>query len=122
MPGVGRVVSNTLCVLRTPYRMFKGWLSKTMARPESISQPELPVLEAALTGWLDQLRKEAVRQGSQHPLWAHIEKGFESGGLVDQAKEKFQQGYPGFQLGLADEIENAPPAQSTRNWRRTRPS
>jgi hypothetical protein len=105
LPGVGQVVSNTLYVLRTPYRLFKSWLSTKVTRPEGIKQAELPVLEAALNGWLDQLRKEAVRQAAAHPVWAHIEKGFESGTLAEQAKEKFQQGYRSFQLGLADEIE-----------------
>jgi len=104
LPGLGRLLSNTLYVLRTPYRMFLGWLNKTLARPEAISQPELPVLEGALAGWLDYLRKEAVRQSGQHPLWAHIEKGFE-GGLAEGAKARFLQGYRDFQIGLADEVE-----------------
>jgi len=105
LPGVGQFLSNALWVLRTPYRLFKGWLGKATNRPESLQQPELPVLEGALNGWLDHLRKEAVRLGGSHPVWAHIEKGFDSGTLVEQAKEKFQQGYRSFQLGLADEIE-----------------
>ncbi len=105
LPGVGQVVSNTLWVLRAPYRFLKGWLGSAMSRPESLQQPELPVLEAALNGWLDHLRKEAVRLSATHPVWAHIEKGFESGTIVEQAKERFQTGYRSFQLGLADEIE-----------------
>lgn len=105
LPGVGKVVSNVLYVVRTPYRFLKGWLSKSMARQEGVAQPELPVLESALNGWLDHLRKESVRLSSAHPVWAHIEKGFESGGLGQNAKEKFQQGFRSFQMGLADEVE-----------------
>jgi hypothetical protein len=105
LPGVGKIVSSTLYVLRTPYRLIKSWWGKSMNRPEAMQQPELPVLEGALKAWLDQLRKESLRLASTHPLWAHIEKGFESGGLVEQVKDRFQQGYRNFQLGLADEVE-----------------
>jgi len=106
LPGVGgRILSNVLWAVRTPYRLLKGWLSKAMSRPDSIHQPERPVLEAALSGWLDHLRKESVRNSGMHPVWAHIEKGFASGGLSDQARERFEQGFRSFQLGLADEVE-----------------
>jgi len=105
LPGVGKVVSNALWVLRTPYRLIKGWLGKSMTRPDAGKQPELPVLETALNAWLDHLRKEAVRLSSTHGVWAHVEKGFESGGLAHQAKEKFTQGFRSFQMGLADEVE-----------------
>jgi hypothetical protein len=104
LPNVGRVVSGTLWVLRTPYRLLKGLATKVLSRPEASSMPERPVLEAALGGWLDMLRKEAIRRASTHPVWAHIAEGFE-GGLREQARERFQQGFRGFQLGLADEID-----------------
>jgi hypothetical protein len=104
LPGVGKYVSNALDVVRTPYRLLKGLLTKTLSRPETIAMPERPVLEGALTGWLEYLRKEAVRHADAHPLWAHIARGFDHG-LADQAKERFEQGARGFQLGMADEIE-----------------
>src|SRR5262249_50696791 len=62
LPGVGKLVSTTLWVVRTPYRLVKGWLSKTLSRPQAPSLPELSVLEDALEAWLDLLRKEAVRR------------------------------------------------------------
>jgi hypothetical protein len=104
LPGVGKIVSGTLWVVRTPYRLLKGWLGKAMSRAESPSLPEQQVLEEALTGWLDMLRKEAVRGAAAQPLWAHVEKGFATG-LTDQARERFQQGFRNFQLGLADEVD-----------------
>jgi hypothetical protein len=104
LPNVGRVVSSALWVLRTPYRLLKGLLTKALSRPDAATMPERPVLEAALGGWLDMLRKEAIRRATTHPLWTHIVEGFE-GGLREQAKERFQQGFRGFQLGLADEID-----------------
>jgi hypothetical protein len=78
--------------------------SKAMARPDTPPMPEVPVLQGALKGWLDQLRKEAVRRAPTHPVWAHIEKGFDTG-LTDMAQDRFQQGLRSFQLALADEVE-----------------
>jgi len=104
LPGVGKVVSGTLWVVRTPYRLVKGFLSKTLARPEAPGRPELGIMQAALGGWLNMLHKEAVRRADGHPVWAHIEKGF-TAGLADLAGERFRQGFRSFQLSLADEVE-----------------
>src|SRR5205807_7353111 len=71
-PGVGKVVSGTLYVLRTPYRLVKGWLGKALTRPEAPGRPELPILAEALGGWVDLLRREAARRSGEHPLWAHV--------------------------------------------------
>src|SRR5262249_3326424 len=54
--------------------------------------------------WLDHLRREAVRRADAHPVWSHIEKGFETG-LADRARERFEQGYRSFQLSQANEVE-----------------
>lgn len=104
LPGVGKFVSGALYVLRTPYRLLRGIFTKALNRPESAGRPELPVLQGALEGWLDLLRKEAARRAETHPVWAHIEKGFNTG-LMDIAQERFQQGFRGFQMSLANEIE-----------------
>jgi hypothetical protein len=50
------------------------------------------------------LRKEAARRANTHPVWAHIEEGFDKG-LTELARERFQQGFRSFRLGLADEVE-----------------
>jgi hypothetical protein len=104
LPGVGKFVSGALYVLRTPYRLLRGFFTKALNRPETAGRPELPVLEGALEGWLDLLRKEAARRAETHPVWAHIEKGFNTG-LMDIAQERFQQGFRGFQMSLVNEIE-----------------
>jgi hypothetical protein len=104
LPGVGKIVSTTLWVVRTPYRLLKGVLGKALVRPEAPGRPELPVMQAALTGWLNMLHREAVRRADGHPVWAHIEKGFTTS-LADLAEERFQQGFRTFQLRLADEVE-----------------
>src|SRR5262249_46416468 len=73
-----------------------------LRRPESPGQPERPVMEQALAGWIDLLRREAARRADSHPVWAHIDKGFGSG-LADMARERFEQGFRTFQLSLATE-------------------
>lgn len=105
LPGVGKFVSGTLYVLRTPYRLLRGLISKAITRPESMGRPEVPVLEEALTGWIDLLRKEAARQAGTHPLWAHVTEGFQSGRLGDQIRERFQPLYRSYQIGLAAEVD-----------------
>jgi hypothetical protein len=105
LPGVGKVVSGTLYVLRTPYRLLKGVVAKAISRPDAPSRPELPILEDALNGWIDQLRKEAARHADNHPLWAHVADGFHGGGLAERIRERFQQNYRHFQTGLTSEVD-----------------
>jgi len=104
LPGAGKVVSTALWVVRTPYRLIKGWLGKALSRSEAASLPEYPVLEQALKGWLDMLHKEAVRRADAHGVWDHIEKGFNSD-LASLARVRFEQGFRSFRLSLADEVE-----------------
>jgi hypothetical protein len=104
MPGVGKFLSGTLWVLRTPYRLVKGLIGKAFSRPDAPSLPEQPVLEQALAGWLDMLHKEAAHRADGHPLWAHVERGF-GGELTSQARERLHQSFRTFQLSQADEVE-----------------
>jgi hypothetical protein len=104
LPGVGKVVSTTLWVVRTPYRLVKGWLNKSLSRPTNAGMAERPVLEAALDGWLDLLKKEAVRRSDSHPVWKHVDEGFR-GDLAATFHQRFEQAFRGFQISLADEIE-----------------
>jgi len=105
LPGVGRFVSMTLYVLRTPYRLIRGFIGKAITRPEAAAMPERPVLDAAFAGWSDLLRKEAARRDETHPVWHHVNKGFTSGNLAETAREQFEQCCRGFQLSLSDEVE-----------------
>jgi hypothetical protein len=104
LPGVGKVVSNALWALRWPYRQLKGWAMKALRRPEAPGLPEQPVLQQALAGWLDSLRKEAVRRAGSHPVWAHVEEGFNHD-LSELAKQRFEEGLRSFRLSQADEID-----------------
>ena len=72
LPGVGRILSGALWVLRTPYRLLRGLAMRLLSRPDELSRPEQPVLEDAFNGWIDLLRKEAARRADSHPLWAHL--------------------------------------------------
>jgi hypothetical protein len=104
LPGVGQLVSKTLTVIRYPFKLLRDFVGKAFARPDAPSLPEQQVLDEALGGWLDLLRKEAARRKDSHPLWAHVDAGF-AGNLAELAKERFQQGFRGFQLGQADEVD-----------------
>ena len=105
LPGVGKVVSGTLYVLRTPGRLLMAAISKALNRPDATSRPELPILEDALNGWIDLLRKEAARHADNHALWAHVAEGFHDGGLAERIRERFQQNYRNFQTGLTSEVD-----------------
>jgi energy-coupling factor transporter ATP-binding protein EcfA2 len=105
LPGVGRVVSSALYVLRTPYRLLKGLVNKAISRPEAIGRAELPILEEAFNGWIDLLRKEAARRDDQHSLWAHVAEGFHGGGLSERAHERFQQAFRAYQTSLSAEVD-----------------
>ncbi len=104
LPGAGRVLSQALWVVRTPYRLLKGFAVKAFSRPDSPTLPEQPFLHEAFAGWLDLLRKEAARRSNMHSLWAHIDKGF-AGSLSETCGERFQQGLRGFRLGQAEEVD-----------------
>src|SRR5262249_48158372 len=104
LPGAGKIISGTIYYIRTPYRLLKAAFSKMLARPEIPVIPEKPVMEAALQGWLDQLRAETLRRAGMHPLWAHINKGFD-GLLPAGAKAKFEEQFREFQLGIAGEVD-----------------
>jgi len=104
LPGAGKFVSGTLWVVRTPYRLLKGAMNKVLVRPEAPSMPEAEVFESGLQAWLDQLRAEALRRSGQHPLWAHVNRAFESD-LPGQVHSKFEESLRTFRLGLADEVE-----------------
>jgi hypothetical protein len=101
VPGVRQF----LYVVRTPYRLLKGLLNRALSRPEPLGRPEEPVLEDALDGWLDQVRKEAARRSGMHPLWAHVAGAFAGGRLADEARAEFQRHFRSFQLDLAGEVE-----------------
>jgi hypothetical protein len=103
LPGVGRVLGGILYVVRTPYRLLKGLFSR-MRRQEAPGMPERPVLEQALAGWLDLLRKESAQRSQTHPVWAHINQGFGTG-LADLARDRFEQGLNQFQVSINEDIE-----------------
>jgi hypothetical protein len=105
LPGIGKFLSGTLYVLRTPYRLLKGLVVKAISRPDAPGRPEYPILEDALNGWIDLLRKEAARHDDDHALWAHVAEGFHGGGLAERIRERFQQNYRNFQTGLTSEVD-----------------
>jgi hypothetical protein len=104
LPGVGKAISGTLYIVRTPYRVLKGLVSKAFARPAGPVVPERPVMDSALTGWLDQLRAESMRRAGVHPLWTLVAKGFDTD-LSEGVHKEFETRFRDFQLALADEVD-----------------
>lgn len=104
LPGAGRYVSATLNLLNTPVRWFKRWFVENVRRPQHPALPERPVLESALAGWIDLLRKETARRATMHPLWQHIQQGFHSG-LAETIRQRFEQQLGGFRSSMSDEVE-----------------
>jgi hypothetical protein len=104
LPGIGRFVSKGMDVLRFPWTMTKKLFNTALARPEVSSMPEKQVLEDALAGWTDHLRKEATRKAPTHALWRHVNDGFNTG-LADTIKGRFNESLKSFEIGLNDEVE-----------------
>jgi hypothetical protein len=104
LPGIGKILGTALYIVRTPYRLLKGLFNRALQRPQTPGMPERPMLEESMKGWIDLLRRESAQRASSHPLWAHVHQGFNSG-LADLARQRFEQGLRGFQLGMADEVE-----------------
>ena len=104
LPGVGKILSNTLYVVRTPFRLLKGLFDKAVKRPSTPPIPESPVLEMALQSWIDSLRRESARRADSHPLWKHINRGFETG-LGDRIKEEFEKAVLEFHRNQTDEVD-----------------
>jgi hypothetical protein len=104
LPGVGKFASMTLGALRLPYTWTKQFFTNVLARPEQTNMPERNILEGALGGWIDHLRAEATRKAKTHPLWEHVQQGFNTG-LDSTIKERFNDGFRGFQISLGDEVE-----------------
>jgi hypothetical protein len=105
LPGIGKLLSGILYLARTPYRLLKGFLTKAVSRPAVATRPEQPILDEALTGWIDLLRKEAARRSGSHPLWGHVAEGFNDGGLADRIRERFGQYFRAFQVAQASEVD-----------------
>jgi hypothetical protein len=84
--------------------LLKDAILKLTTVPNPAGIPEGPVLEAALKGWLDQLRKEAARREETHQLWQHVEKGFH-GRLPAEVQEQFKACLAEFHRGLTNEVE-----------------
>jgi hypothetical protein len=105
LPGIGQLLSGALYIVRTPYRLLRNLISKAMARPQMPGRPAQPILEESLTGWLDVLHRESARRAGEHPLWEHINDGFQSGQFPQQARQEFATIFRNFQANLTMEVE-----------------
>lgn len=104
-PGLGQVVSGALYVIRTPYRVLKGLVQKSLAQHSSSSVPERRVMETALQDWLSHLGVEAKRRAGTHPIWDEAGRSFDAQ-LQARAREVFEKHFQEFQLAVAADVEN----------------
>jgi len=105
LPGLGQLISGTLYVVRTPFRLLGNWLGQALRRAEPPSRPEEAILREALAAWAADLRKEVLRRGNEHPLWSHLSQGFAQQGLESQLEQRFLAAYREYQANLALEID-----------------
>jgi hypothetical protein len=104
LPGVGQYLSKALWIVRTPWRLLKGMFGKITGRSQTPAVPEEPVMATGMNGLLDVLRMEAARRKETHPLWAHVDKGFQ-GALPAQAREQFQHCVREFHAAQIQEVD-----------------
>lgn len=105
LPGIGQVVSGTLYVVRTPFRLLGGWISQALSRPDTPSRPEEPILRESLAAWSTELRKESLRKTNEHALWQHLSQGYQSAGLDVHLEQRFLSAYRDYQANLALEVD-----------------
>ena len=104
LPAIGKILSQGMNLLRLPYTMLKGWFKREPAVSPTRILAEKPVLDAALRGWIDTLRKDAALKRDQHPLWQHLHEGFQQS-LGDRCREKFDKLADDFHASLTVEVE-----------------
>ncbi|QDU20119.1 GTPase domain-containing protein [Urbifossiella limnaea] len=104
LPGAGRVWGNVMWVLRAPYRWGRDTLTRLIVRPEVFNLSEKTVLDAALLGWLDGLRAEALKRAASHPVWKAAARGFD-GPLSAEARDRFHHAFRTFELKETDDLE-----------------
>lgn len=106
LPGPGKAVSSALNLVRTPWRMAREFIVKTLIRPTLPHQSETRVCRDSLNSWLDSLHAEALRRSASHPVWKQIHRSFDST-LKPQAQARFEEALRRLQLKETDELDQA---------------
>ncbi|MCS6866978.1 MAG: GTPase domain-containing protein [Gemmataceae bacterium] len=104
--GAGRIVSQLLWLLRSPYRWLRDSLYALVVRPEVLGVPEKTVVEASFQSWLDFLQAEALRKAGTHPLWKQLATRF-AAELAPQARERFTHNFRTFEVQQRQDVEAA---------------
>jgi energy-coupling factor transporter ATP-binding protein EcfA2 len=90
LPGAGNFVSMALTLIRKPYDLLRGFVTKTIVRPSMTNLGEQAVCNAAMESWLAKLQAEALRRHPNHPMWKTITVGFDTT-LKTQAQDQYGQ-------------------------------
>lgn len=92
LPGPGAFVSMALALVRKPYDLLRGLVSKTITRPSMTNLGEQAVCNAAMESWLAKLQAEALRRHPTHPMWKNVTVGFDTT-LKTQAHDLYSQNF-----------------------------
>ncbi len=103
LPGIGRFLSGAMNFLSMPYKIIKSWFSRP-SQPDAKQVAERVMLDSALQGWSDHLRKEAAFRADGSKVWKHIHRGFQTG-LTTQINQRFERSVQTFQISLNEEVE-----------------
>ena len=92
LPGPGAFMSMALALVRKPYDLLRGLVSKTITRPSMTNLGEQAVCNAAMESWLAKLQAEALRRHPTHPMWKNVTVGFDTT-LKTQAHDLYSQNF-----------------------------
>lgn len=88
LPGKAKSISTILGFVRWPYVKARDFLISLVTRPPALALSERDVLTNSLSGWLDGLQAESIRNSSSHPVWKQAAAAFGEG-AKQSASDKF---------------------------------
>lgn len=105
LPGKAKSVSVALSFVRWPYQKVRDFLYNLISRPSGLALPERDVLNNSLTGWLDGLQAESIRNATIHPVWRNA-AGLLGTGAKQTAQDRFTLALRDFETSEIQELES----------------
>ena len=110
VPWIGRVMKTLRSVIRVPFRVVSGLLSRVFFGTGSATserRPEHEVITELFTAWLPALKAEAQQQASTqtHPAWAAVVQGLDDAQFQSRLTQSFEVAYHTYQQDLDTEVQ-----------------
>ena len=110
VPWIGRVMKALRSVIRVPFRLVSGLLSRVFfgaGSAQSEQRPEYEVMTELFTAWLPALKAEAQQQASTHthPAWAAVVQGLDDAQFRNRLTRSFETAYQTYQHDLDAEVQ-----------------